>query len=43
MPCLEHANSDVRMTTVDIIVSMYSRLGMELRLLVDGLGNRLKP
>ena len=43
VPCLGHASSDVRQTCVEVIVSMYKVLGMQLRVEVDGLGKSIKP
>lgn len=43
VPLLAHANSDVRMTCVEIVIAMYTKVGMELRLEVDNLGRKIKP
>ena len=40
---LSHANSDVRMSCVDIIVALYQKIGMEIRIEIEAQGRRIKP
>ena len=42
-PLLSHANSDVRMSCVDIIVALYQKVGMEIRIEIEAQGRRIKP
>jgi centrosomal protein CEP104 len=42
-PLLSHANSDVRNTCVEIIIGFYEKVGMEIRIEIEGLGRRIKP
>lgn len=43
LPCLEHANADIRNTAIEVIVAMYQSLGMQFRLVVDSVEKRLRP
>lgn len=43
VPCLNHANVDVRRNAVELILSLHSILGEEIRIEVDTLAKRIKP
>lgn len=43
LPLISHANSDVRAICVELVVALYQKVGMEVRIEVEELGRRVKP
>lgn len=43
VPCLHHPNVDVRKNAVELIVSLHSIIGEEIRVEVEAINKRIKP